>query len=145
MLADANSHFPRNLKVVLRWFRCDDYQDAVELFNHFDNRKSIRIGSDKAKVHKSIHQELARIAPSYINRLLNGIQCFYADGATTRGDEDERTSLIHTETNFLAWAGRFARSRYLGRSATGRWGRSRTRWRVAGPGRVCGWSSMRRW
>jgi len=63
MLAAANGNFPRNLPVILRWFRCDEYLDAVELFNHFDNRKSNRTASDKAKVHKSIHQELARVAP----------------------------------------------------------------------------------
>ncbi len=116
MLAAANGSFPRSLPVILRTFRCDSYQDVVELFNHFDNRKSIRTGSDKAKVHKSIHRELDRIAPSYINRMLNGIQCFHADGDTTRGDEDERTGLIHQETAFLAWAGRFVRKVHLGRS-----------------------------
>ncbi len=116
MLANANGSFPRNLPVILRIFRCESYPDVVALFNHFDNRKSNRTASDKANVHKSIHQELDRIAPSYINRMLNGIQCFYADGATTHGDEDTRTKLIHEETEFLAWAGRFARNRYLGRS-----------------------------
>lgn len=116
MLAAANGHFPCNLPVIMRWFRCDSYQDVVELFNHFDNRKSIRTSTDKANVHKSSHRELVRIAASYINRMLNGIQCFYADGATMRGDEDERTGLIHTETDFLAWAGRFVRTRFLGRS-----------------------------
>ncbi len=116
MLSGANGHFPRNLPVILRWFRCDEYSDVVGLFSHFDNRKSNRTATDKAKVHKSIHQELARVAPSYINRLLNGIQCFYADGVTTQGDEDTRTKLIHEETAFLAWAGNFVRGRLLGRS-----------------------------
>lgn len=116
MLAGANGSFPRNLPVIIRWFRCDAYLDVVELFNHFDNRKSNRTAADKAKVHKSIHQELSRVAPSYINRLLNGIQCYYANGESTRGDEDERTALIHTETDFLAWAGPFVRCRALGRS-----------------------------
>jgi len=117
MLANADgSGFPRHLPVILRRFQCDSYRDVVELFNHFDNRKSIRTASDKSKVHKSVHQELSRIAPSYINRMLTGIQCFYADGCTTHGDEDERTKLIHQETDFLAWAGRFVRTRHLGRS-----------------------------
>lgn len=116
MLAAAGEHFPLGLPVVLRWFSCQSYADVLELFNHFDNRKSLRSTSDKTKVHKSIHADLTMVAPTYINRMLNGIQCFYNNGNSLRGDEDDRTRLIHGETAFLAWAAKYVRPRFMGRS-----------------------------
>lgn len=112
-LAAANGHFPRGKFVIVRRFQCSTYEDLLALFNEFDNRRSVRTSSDKIKVHKSAHDDLDGVSPSSVGDTLSGILCFFNDGATRKGDEDEKTKLIHSEREFIAFAGPFARNKYL--------------------------------
>lgn len=114
VLASANGHFPHGLAVILRTFHCDEYRDVVELFNHFDNRKSIRTITDKVTAHKAIHTELIDMAPTWVQKALSGIDNFRQMRLDMpRLQEDERTRIIHDETNFIAWSEQFAKHRHL--------------------------------
>lgn len=116
MLSSANGHFPHNLPVFVRWFHCNTFQDVLDLFNQFDNRKSSRTTGDKTNVHKHAHPQLCSIPSSYLDRMIAGIRCCLNDGATVHTDDDDRTALLHGEVEFLSWCAKFSKCHQLRRA-----------------------------
>lgn len=113
VLAQANGHFPKGLDVVIRKFQCDSKEDLIELFNEFDNRKSVRTASDKIKVHKSAHDDLDNVTPTAVADAIAGIICYLNDGNSTRTDDDDRTALIHSHKQFIAFSYQFVKKVHM--------------------------------
>lgn len=117
MLNDLNGEFPSGMSAVVDRFACDDYDDLAELFDQFDNRKSIRTTKDKINAHRAIHPELEDMAPTNISRALYGVG--WATARTGRDkvtiDEESRVRLIHQHKHFLCWANAFVGLPRMGR------------------------------
>lgn len=113
LLECDNGVFPAHLNAIVDEFKCETAEDLADLFDQFDPRKSIRTINDRITAHKSVHDELADIAPTPLAKGTAGIAAFYSGfGESERLEEDERIRLIHKHQEFLLWS-----CRYLGRRA----------------------------
>jgi len=114
MLAELSEmEFPKNLRVIVKWFECETHNDLLTLFNEFDSRKSMRTAADKIKAHRQVHPGLEKVPPSVISRIIGGVVCYRNNGSSVKIDEDDRTAFLHHETDFIQWCAPFARKRHM--------------------------------
>lgn len=108
MLATVNGDFPKGMVAVIDRFRCETRDDLADLFDQFDNRHSIRSGTDKINAHKGVYDDMDSVSPTDVNRAISGIAYFLTDdGQQRRLDEEERIRLIHQYRPFILWAAQF--------------------------------------
>lgn len=115
VLADANGHFPKNLKVIIDEFQCDDTDDLSELFSQFDNKVSSRSNTDIVGAHSKTVKSIADIKTSYISRMLDGMSYHLTGGfAESRPTIEERARLVHTYDSYIKNFWDFTKARWVG-------------------------------
>jgi|11BtaG_2_1085332.scaffolds.fasta_scaffold04116_4 hypothetical protein len=117
MLAASNGNFPHGKSVLLRKFKCESNEDLADLFNIFDNRKSLRTLGDKINAHKSVKPKLVDIPKSYVQAVTAGICIFRSGGVSRQTDEEERVAVMHGEEDFIVWASGFVKGKHMRRPA----------------------------
>ena len=113
-LSDPVAQCPRDKKVLVRRFVAENMIDLANLFSHFDNRKSVRTATDKVRAHASTQPGIDGIKATWVLKSLAGIVSFMNDGESARMDDDERISLMHVESDFIAWSEEFVKNKHVG-------------------------------
>ncbi len=102
------SDFPRNLIVVLDRFRCETNEDFATLFHVFNPQESVRTYTDEIKAHKHTVDSLLGTSDSAMRKVLAGVSLFDKLASGTAVSRRARLSYIHTDGEFMRWAGSFA-------------------------------------
>jgi hypothetical protein len=114
MLASRESDFPPGMTCIIQRFHCDDEADLANLFDQFDQRRSLRSISDKIKAHCGAASDLKDIPVSRVRYICAGIAYYMMnDGKESRLEEEERVRLIHEHEDYILFAHGFAVSRTM--------------------------------
>jgi len=81
MLAElGRDAFPAGLSATIVVYEVDDIdKDSADLFDIFNNPKSVRTNTDKVAFYTGGHPELKGLAPKFLNRIAGGIHMYIND------------------------------------------------------------------
>lgn len=113
MLVQSNGDFPDGLMVHVREFQADTIEDAVDLYEQFNQSSSTRTTADLIQNKAAYVEGLEGIKPVYIARAIAGIRTHLK---LREGYRDTDTlGFIRLYPDFIRWAADFVHDRHLAR------------------------------
>ena len=115
VLAASNGDFPRGLTAIIDHFEVSNEGELAELFDQFDDRRSVRNRTESINAYAMMHAELESVPKRALACAVSGIEWSVDPERKGRNSPPEGSrGIVNDWKEFIAWSSEYLIVRHIG-------------------------------